>query len=280
VSHERPRVVACMPAYQSTAFIGPVLESLAAQTYSNLEILISVDVCSDGTADLCDQFATTHSNVTVIRQPERRGWVGNSNALLHAARGDYFFFAFHDDPLKPQYVERLVDVLERSPGAVVGFSDMDSAGGVRVYNDLDGVTDRFERIRRLMFVYGKWWIPFRGLVRSDVVRRLGGMKPLLAGEQHTDWLWLLRLAGQGEFVRVPEPLLFKVQRASGVEAGWKRNVRNELAAQLALVGVIRGAHLSPMQEARLYSALLRRWLRSVLRLMKKRSAPPHEMVRS
>ena len=280
MSKVRPRVVACMPAYQSASFIGPVLESLVAQTYPNLEILISVDVCTDGTADLCDQFATTHANVTVIRQSARRGWVGNSNALLQAALGDYFFFAFHDDPLKPQYVERLVDVLERSPGAAVGFSDMESAGGVRVYDDLDGVTDSFERIRRLMFVYGKWWIPFRGLVRSDVVHRLGGMKPLLAGEQYTDWLWLLRLAGQGEFVRVPEPLIFKVQRAAGVEAGWRRDVRNELATQLALVGVIRGAHLRPMQEARLYMALLKTWLRNILTLLKKRSAPPQKMARS
>lgn len=274
-----PRVVACMPAYKSTSFIGPVLDSLAAQTYPNLEILISVDVCSDGTAEMCAAFAAIHPNVTVIRQPARLGWVGNSNALLRAARGDYLFFAFHDDPLMPQYVERLVNAIEQNPGAVLAFSDMKSVQGVRVYDELDGVTDCFERIRRLTFVYGKWWIPFRGLVRSDAVRRIGGMKPLLAGEQYTDKLWLLRLAAQGEFVRVPEPLIFKVRRPSGVETGWKRNVRNELSAQLAIIVVILGAQLRPWQKARLCGALLKGWLRSALARVKP-SAPSPEVARS
>ncbi len=51
----------------------------------------------------------------MIRQPVRLGWIGNANALLRAAAGDYVFFAFHDDPLQPDYVERLVDALERAP---------------------------------------------------------------------------------------------------------------------------------------------------------------------
>ena len=66
-----PRVVACMPAWNSTAFIGPVLESLAAQTYPNVHVLISVDACADGTAELCEQFAATHQRVSVRRQPVR-----------------------------------------------------------------------------------------------------------------------------------------------------------------------------------------------------------------
>jgi glycosyltransferase involved in cell wall biosynthesis len=267
---ELPRVVACMPAYRSASFIRPVLESLATQTYRNLEILISVDVCTDGTAEICAEFAAQHSNVKVIRQPARLGWVGNSNALLRAARGDYLFFAFHDDPVKAQYVERLVHALEQHPKAAVAFSDMQSAGGVAEYPDLDGVADCFERVRRLMFVYGKWWIPFRGLIRISVIRRVGGMKRLWVGERHTDWLWLLRLASYGEFVRVPEPLIVKVQRASGVLAGWKTDVRNAAAAQLALLAVIQEAPLAPMQKARLYATLVRSWLRSAFMPLIKR----------
>jgi glycosyltransferase involved in cell wall biosynthesis len=268
VSQRLPRVVACMPAYRSVSFIRPVLESLAAQTYRNLEILISVDVCTDGTADVCEIFAEQHSNVRVIRQAARLGWIGNSNALLRAADGDYLFFAFHDDPLKPQYVERLVHALEQRPQATVAFSDMQSAGGVRAYPDLDGVTDCFERVRRLMFVYGRWWIPFRGLIRIGVIRSVGGLRRLLVGEQHADWLWLLRLACHGEFVRVPEPLIVKVQNETGVQAGWKTDVRNEIAAQIALIDIIKGTPVAPMQKARLYVALLKSWSRSVRNTVK------------
>jgi glycosyltransferase involved in cell wall biosynthesis len=53
------RVVACMPAWNAATFIEPVLESLAAQTYQDLQIVISVDACNDGTAELCEAFAST-----------------------------------------------------------------------------------------------------------------------------------------------------------------------------------------------------------------------------
>lgn len=256
-----PRVVACVPAYKAAAFIAPVLDSLAAQTYPNFAVLISVDVCSDGTAELCETFAASRPNVTVIRQTQRRGWIGNSNALLQAAGGDFVFFAFHDDPLEPRYVERLVDAFARRPHAVVAYADMYTHAGISTYDALDGVSDRFERIRRLMFVYEKWWIPFRGLVRRDALRRVGGLRPLPFGEESADWLWLLRLAREGEFVRVPEPLITKVVRPAGVAAGWRRDVRHQLAVQRALVWVIRTAHVTPRQEVLLYGYLIKSWLR-------------------
>src|ERR1700678_315944 len=125
-----PRVVACLPAWQAADFIGPVLESLASQTYPNVEVLISVDLCSDDTAEICDRFAMAHPNARVIRQPERLGWIANTNALLRAADGDYVFFAFHDDPLEPTYVARLVEVLERNADAVLAFSDFYTHAGI------------------------------------------------------------------------------------------------------------------------------------------------------
>jgi glycosyl transferase family 2 len=83
----RPKVVACVPAWNAATFIGPVLDSIAAQTYANLDVLISVDACADGTAELCEAFAATHPNVAVIRQPSHLGWVGNCTALIGAVEG-------------------------------------------------------------------------------------------------------------------------------------------------------------------------------------------------
>jgi glycosyltransferase involved in cell wall biosynthesis len=264
-----------MPAYRSTAFITPVLESLAAQTYPNLEVLISVDQCSDGTTELCQAFAAAHSNVTVVRQRARLGWVGNSNALLQAAGGDYLFFAFHDDPLMPRYVERLVEALESNPRAVLAFSDVETNHGPMIYSELDGVTDRFERARRLLFVYGTWWAPLRGLMRRDAVRALGGMKRLAFGEFSTDRPWLLRLALLGEFVRVPEMLIHKEIRPAGLELTWRVNVLNTFAVALACAGVIRRAGFPLAKELYLYSNFgsIRTWLRRAIAALKRSGQP-------
>lgn len=250
-----PRVVACMPAYSSVAFIAPVLDSLAAQTYANLEVLVSVDVCSDGTAELCERFAALHANVRVIRQTTRQGWVGNSNALLTAAQGKYLFFAFHDDPLRPTYVERLVSALEGNPHAVVAFSDVDTNEGLMRYTELDGLSDRFTRFRRLLIMKGTWWAPLRGLVRMDAVRQLGGMKRLRSGEYSTDLPWLLRLALLGEFVRIPEALIYKEVRPAGLAASWKKTLSNKFAVQLACADVVRFAGFSLPEQLALYAEL-------------------------
>ena len=250
-----PRVVACLSAWNAAAFIRPVLDSLAAQTYPNLEVLISVDVCEDGTADICETFAAAHPNARVIRQPARLGWVGNSNALLRAVTDepgiDYLFFAFHDDPLRPDYAAKLVAALERNPAAVLAFSDVDSNIGPFSYRELDGVSDRFERARQILLQRGPWWVPNRGLLRASTVATLGGMRRHWAGEFSADWPWLLRLALAGEFVRVPEVLLSKNFRPAGLSSTWRKGMWNRIAVQLECLRVVQAAGFPPAQALRL-----------------------------
>lgn len=252
-------VVACMPAWNAEAFVRPTLESLAAQTYPNLEVLISDDASDDGTAAICERFAASDSRFHVVRQPRRLGWVGNTNFLLGAARGDYGFFAFHDDPLRPSYVARLVEALEPRPAAVLAFSDILSRGRVDTYAALDGVGDRLERARRVLRMQGPWWIPNRGLFRMRVARDIGGMRRHLAGEYKADWPWLLALALRGEFVRVAEPLIHKVWRDESLSAGWNRRLRPWPAASvmLACAREVRLARPPLGEELQMHGELIR-----------------------
>lgn len=241
-----------MPAWNAGSFIRPVLDSIAAQTYQNLELLISVDASTDNTAALCEDFAASHPHCRVQRQPQRLGWIANVNALLRSAEGKYFFFAFHDDPLEPTYVARLVDALERNPQAVLAFSDMNSNRGLSTFADLDGVTDRFERTRRLLLTTGHWWVPNRGVFRADAAKTLGGMRRHIAGENGADRPWLLRLATQGEFVRIPEALVFKNYMARGLSSTWKTGFWKRVGVQLACLGAIRDAGFRPRQQLQLW----------------------------
>lgn len=266
-----------MPAWNAASFIGPVLNSLAAQTYANLDVLISVDMCDDGTAELCEEFAAAHRNVMVIRQATRLGWIGNSNALLDRANGEYLFFAFHDDPVEPTYVSRLVDALQHNRNAVLAFSDMASDRGIERYLDLEGVTDPFERTNRLLVPTGPWWCPNRGLFRAVASKRAGGLRRHLGGEYGADLPWLVSLALQGEFVRVPEPLIFKNRRPEGLNAKligatslWKR-----LAVRLACLNAIRRARPTFGLSMRLHAATVLRFAREEWWLLQERRVRPH-----
>ena len=239
-----PRVVALLPAWNAARFIEPVLRSLDAQTYANLQVLIADDASSDGTGALCERFAEGRARFVVHRQTRNRGWIGNVNWLLANADGDAFFFAFHDDPLEPTYVERLVAALQGAPDAVLAFADVlvehhaldPHARGERRYVALEGVTSARERLRVLMRREGDWWIPNRGLFRAEAARRVGGMHRHPGGEFSADWPWLMHLALLGAFVRVPEPLVHKVWLREGLSVVWGRSRRKQLGL---LVGALR-----------------------------------------
>jgi glycosyltransferase involved in cell wall biosynthesis len=254
-----PRAVACMPTWNSEPFIRETLESLVAQTYANLEILICDDASTDGTAAICEQFSATHSRIRFTRQAVRRGWIGNVNSLLEKAQGDYFFFAFHDDPLKPTYVARLVETLEHNPRAVLAFSDVELNGETRCYCELEGIAERLERAKRMLRRTGYWWIPNRGLFRANAARQVGGLRRHLAGEFSADWPWLLRLALLGEFVRVPEPLTRKVLRKESLSNTWSGSTWQRIGASLACMREVRCARIPISEELLMHWELPLYW---------------------
>ncbi|MDJ0951777.1 MAG: glycosyltransferase family A protein, partial [Alphaproteobacteria bacterium] len=181
-----PRCVACVPTWNAEPFIEETLKALAAQTYPNFEVLISDDASTDGTVAICERFAAADSRFRVIQQTRNLGWVGNVNALLRAAKGEYLFFAFHDDLVEPTYAARLIEQLEANPSAVLAFCDLktvhvDNESEIGAYEELDGIESRMERARRLILRQGDWWIPNRGIFRAEAAKRIGGLKRHLAG---------------------------------------------------------------------------------------------------
>ena len=270
------RVVALLPAWNAAAFIEPVLQSLAAQTHANLQVLVSDDASSDGTGALCERFAVGRPAFVVHRQAVNRGWVGNVNWLLGAADGDYFFFAFHDDPLEPTYVERLVAALDAAPDAVLAFSDITldlrtaerSAVSRAAYTALDGVDSARARLRVLLPREGEWWIPNRGLFRSSAARRVGGLHRHFGGEVSVDWIWLMHLSLLGAFVRVAEPLVRKVWRQEGLSLSWRRTRRERLGLVFGAAREIGRADLPLALRLRylgdFWGYWLARWARKVL----------------
>jgi len=260
-----PRIVACLPAHNASAFVEETLHALAAQTYPNLRVLVSVDRSDDDTADRCERFAGTDARFSVIRQATRLGWIGNANALLDRAgsEADLLFFAPHDDLPEPAYVARLAEALRGNPRASLAFSDLEVIqpdGEARIvrYGELDGIACRVERGRRLLARRFGWWTPFRGLLSVETARRVGGLRRNLAGEFAADWPFVLHLALLGEFVRVPEVLYRKRYRTESLSKRWRYRSDQWTAAALSCGRTIVGADLTAGERVALLATLARR----------------------
>lgn len=108
-----------IPVYNRVTFLPTCMEALRAQTYQNLQILLIDDGSTDGTLELCNQYAAEDSRVTVI--PGTHSGVSAARNLgLDAATGEYVFFIDSDDSMHPRLIETEVRHLNETKAAIAG----------------------------------------------------------------------------------------------------------------------------------------------------------------
>ncbi|MGW9631971.1 glycosyltransferase family 2 protein [Agromyces sp. NPDC055520] len=258
-----PLVTALVPTYNGAAFIMRTLESLAAQTWPRIEILIGDDRSTDDTLDVVRRFADRHPATRIVERDANLGWLRNSNDLMARAEGELMFFAFHDDVVAPSYVEKLVGALRDNDRAVLAFSDMvvheiDGSATRQTFDDMEGVESAVDRGRIMVRRPGNWWVPNRGMFRSSAFAAVGGIHPNEQGEYSADWTWLLGLSLIGGFVRVPEVLCAKYYQAGSLSKRWPHDDAQLLALRRSGIAEITRSSLGPMQKARVKAHLLRR----------------------
>lgn len=118
MSIEHPKVSVCLMTYNGEKTVEGALRSLLDQTYRDYELIISDDHSTDATLAICQRVASDHPQVRFIRPEHNLGAYHNMRFALSHARGKYFVWASQDDYCEPEFLERLVDVLERSPNGV------------------------------------------------------------------------------------------------------------------------------------------------------------------
>lgn len=260
-----PLVTALVPTYNGAGFISRTLDSLAAQTWPNLEILIGDDRSTDDTLRVVRDFADRHPAARVLERDANLGWLRNSNDLMARADGELMFFAFHDDVVAPTYVEALAGALAGNERAVLAFSDMrvhelDGTSHVHVFGELEAVADPVDRAAVMVRRPDDWWVPNRGLFRASAFDEVGGIHPNERGEYSADWTWLLSLAIVGEFVRVPHLLCEKYYMEGSVSKRWPHDAGQLQALRRSGIAEIKRSDLTPAQKRVLTRYLWRRVL--------------------
>ena len=101
-----PEVSVVIPVYNTAATLARCIDSVLAQTFADLEIVLVDDGSTDGAGGIADEYAARHSNILVIHQANK-GLAEARHAGIHAARGTYIVPLDSDDTLPPQAVERL-----------------------------------------------------------------------------------------------------------------------------------------------------------------------------
>lgn len=112
-----------IPVYNSEPYLKRCLNSVLAQSYENIEVLLIDDGSTDNSSAICDKFADKDNRVKVIHQ-KNLGAAAARNTGLDNATGDYIMFCDSDDIVSYQWVEHLVLPVINSNRIVMPFSSI------------------------------------------------------------------------------------------------------------------------------------------------------------
>jgi glycosyltransferase involved in cell wall biosynthesis len=119
---ELPLVTAIIPAKDEERILGECLDSVCAQTYSNLEILVVNDRSTDRTGSIAEEYAANDPRVRVITvETLPPGWTGKTHALQLAAdqaRGEWFWFLDADTFHTPENLSIVLEYARRNGAAL------------------------------------------------------------------------------------------------------------------------------------------------------------------
>ena len=108
---DKPLVSVIVPAFNAAGTIRQTLESVSAQTYPAMEVIVVDDGSSDSTTAIVEEFTANDARFYLIRQPNA-GVGAARNAGIAKARGKYIAPLDADDLWMPEKLERQVACME------------------------------------------------------------------------------------------------------------------------------------------------------------------------
>ena len=172
-----PLVTVVVPAYNHPDYVGQCIESIRAQTYPNVELIVLNDGSTDATGRTIERALENYPYPYQYINKENEGLVKTLNRGLRLAKGKYCCQIASDDVLTPDSVEIRVGFLEKSPEVDVVFAD-----GYRIH---DTVEQRFRCLkskRKRHFGAKRMYLPLlkhqfvmfaTAMFRRDLFDRIG-----------------------------------------------------------------------------------------------------------
>lgn len=280
-----PRVTVIVPTYNSEVHLVQTLDSILAQSYQDLELIVVDDGSTDGT---CAALAPYGERLRLLRQANA-GVSSARNRGLAAARGEFVCFVDHDDYWFEDKLALQLAEFERDPALGVVFSAFTPwlPDGDGRYAEPSSLRDQTAGLdphwtgwvyHRLLI--DNWVLTSSALVRRSVLDQCGGFDEALPyGEDWELWLRVSRhyrfaklrrvttlyrqLAGQGS--RRFRPIDYRTRLLSEAVARWgyaspdgSALPEPEFRRQLARYHLAYGLHCLQAAEASLARAAFRR----------------------
>ena len=108
----KPLISIIVPVYNVETYLAKCVDSILAQTYTNLEIFLVNDGSSDCCGKLCDEYAKEDKRIKVIHK-KNGGLSDARNVAIDVATGEFITFIDSDDYVTDDYIMTLYSLIEK-----------------------------------------------------------------------------------------------------------------------------------------------------------------------
>jgi len=231
------KVSVLIPVFNAEATLPASLDSIASQTYTDIELCVVDDCSTDGSSGILSAFKSVFESspgrtVTMVRHRGNYGAAAARNTLLDACTGDFVCFVDADDILAPETLEKAVSVMVGNNSDIVGWDwTLASDSGTRYMRQSDCPTPE-DALKAMMGGSLRWnlwlFLSRRGLY--DGVRFLPGAN---MGEDMTATLRTMMKAES--FTQIHEALYTYRQTGSSISRSMTDRNLSDIKENLALV---------------------------------------------
>ncbi|MDE6396987.1 MAG: glycosyltransferase, partial [Muribaculaceae bacterium] len=113
-----------IPIYKVEQYLKECVDSVLAQTYPNMEIILVDDGTPDRSGEIADEYARLHPDKIRVIHKENGGLSSARNAGLDIARGEFIGFVDSDDAILPEYYADMIEAMERTGADTAGSAQL------------------------------------------------------------------------------------------------------------------------------------------------------------
>ena len=199
-----PLVSVMIPYYNCKDYIAETIESIEAQTYSTIEIIVVNDGSQEADTLYLQQLLQSKPHIVLVSQTNK-GLPSARNSAAKAAHGKYYLFVDADNKILPTYIEKSVKILE----------------------DNDDIKLVYPRAKFFDAEQGEWFLPeykgYKNLLlgnffpcssvhRREDFNKIQGFDENLSS--YEDWDYWIRLLTDGDKVCRLDEILFCYRKRS------------------------------------------------------------------
>lgn len=202
-SAERPQLTIVIPTVNRAALVGRAVESALAQTYESIEIIVSNNGSTDGTAAVLAKYEGA-PRLRIVHRPATIPATDHGNLLIDESRGRFFLGLSDDDWIEAEFASRAMALFERRPdlsfvwtGCSIHYGDvvMPALTGPEVESGTEFLAAFLVGLRNVC------WCAC--VTRTEDLRRFGPIPPsVVCG----DMFFWTKIAALGPVGCVAEPL--------------------------------------------------------------------------